>query len=91
MSEWTVVTVIIAIVGLFFTVSKPIITLNSNIVKLNFTVEALSKEQGAQKAALEKQAEHDREAHKRLWVKNEEQDDKLRDHEARIDRLEESK
>lgn len=88
MSEWTVVTVIIAIVGLFFTVGKPIITLNSNIVKLNFTVEALSKEQGIQKAALEKQAEHDREAHKRIWEKNEEQDKEIADHEARIGILE---
>lgn len=88
MTEWTVVSVIIAVVGLFFTVGKPIITLNSNIVKLNFTVEALSKEQGVQKAALEKQAEHDREAHKRLWDKNDEQDEKLTDHEARIGKLE---
>ena len=86
--EWTVVTVVVALVGLFLTVGKPIITLNSNIVKLNCTVEALSKEQGIQKAALEKQAEHDREAHGRIWKHNEEQDDILSDHERRITKLE---
>ena len=32
--EWTVVTVIIALVGLFMTVGKPIITLNSSITHL---------------------------------------------------------
>ena len=32
--EWTVVTVIIALVGLFMTVGKPIITLNSSITRL---------------------------------------------------------
>ena len=45
MSEWTVVTVIVALVGLFLTIGKPIITLNSNIVKLNLTVEALNARQ----------------------------------------------
>ena len=32
--EWTVVTVIIALVGLFMTVGKPIITLNGSITHL---------------------------------------------------------
>lgn len=32
--EWTVVTVIIALAGLFMTVGKPIITLNSSITRL---------------------------------------------------------
>lgn len=32
--EWTVVTVIIALVGLFMTVGKPIITLNSSTTRL---------------------------------------------------------
>lgn len=32
--EWTVVTVITALVGLFMTVGKPIITLNSSITRL---------------------------------------------------------
>lgn len=39
--EWTVVTVIIAIVGLFMTVGKPIITLNSSITHLQDAIDEL--------------------------------------------------
>ena len=41
MNEWTVVTVMIAVVGLFVTVAKPIIGLNSNITRLSENVERL--------------------------------------------------
>lgn len=37
--EWTVVTVIIALVGLFMTVGKPIITLNGSITHLQDAIE----------------------------------------------------
>ena len=37
---------------------------------------------------LKKQEEHSRESHKRIWQKNEEQDQKLENHEGRITRLE---
>ena len=36
--EWTVVTVIIALVGLFMTVGKPIITLNGSIIETPFSL-----------------------------------------------------
>lgn len=39
--EWTVVTVIIALVGLFMTVGKPIITLNSSITHLQDAIDEL--------------------------------------------------
>ena len=41
--EWTVVTVLIALVGLGAAVMKPMISLNSTIVKLTGAVEALQK------------------------------------------------
>ena len=91
MSEWTVVTVLAAVVGLFFTVGKPILTLNSNIVKLNVTVEALNKEQAKQGEEICKQAEHAHEAHEAIWKHEAEQDDILRDHEGRLGRLEAQK
>ena len=44
MSEWGVVGVLIAVVGLFFTVGKPVITLNTSITKLTVTVDRLQKD-----------------------------------------------
>ena len=88
MSEWTVVTVIVALVGLFLTIGKPIITLNSNIVKLNLTVEALDARQKEQGDELNEQAKHAHEAHAKIWEHEHEQDDLLRDHSERIGKLE---
>lgn len=42
--EWTVVTVIIALVGLFMTVGKPIITLNSSITRLQDAIVELRED-----------------------------------------------
>lgn len=39
--EWTVVTVIIALVGLFMTIGKPIITLNGSITHLQDAIDEL--------------------------------------------------
>lgn len=41
--EWTVVTVIIALVGLFMTVGKPIITLNGSITHLQDAIDELKE------------------------------------------------
>ena len=54
MTEWGVVAVIIALVGLFITVGKPIINLNSNIVALNQKVEQLLDGAEDTKVTLEK-------------------------------------
>lgn len=42
--EWTVVTVIIALVGLFMTVGKPVITLNSSITHLQDAIDELRED-----------------------------------------------
>lgn len=88
MNEWTVVGVIIALVGLFFTVGKPVINLNSNIVKLSFSVENLQKRLDEQRGDIDEQKRHASEAHEKLWKHNGEQDEKLIDHEKRISHLE---
>ena len=43
MNEYTVVLVLVTLVGLFFTIGKPILSLNSNIVELNAAVKRLQK------------------------------------------------
>lgn len=42
--EWTVVTVIIALVGLFMAVGKPIITLNGSITHLQDAIDELRED-----------------------------------------------
>lgn len=75
--EWTVVTVIIAIVGLLATVVKPIISLTQSITRLTTVVEQIDER-------LADQKEHSREAHQKLWDKNEQQDRRMDDHEKRL-------
>ena len=77
MNEWTIVTVVIALVGLVVTVAAPVIKLNSSITKLTVTMEGLQK-------AQDKLAVENTDSHRRMWVKNEEQDKKINDHETRI-------
>lgn len=42
--EWTVVTVLIAIVGLFITIGKPVITLNNSITHLQDAIDDLRED-----------------------------------------------
>ena len=86
--EWIVVTVIIALAGLFLTVGTPILKLNSNIVKLNCTMESLKEETDRNAKDLKEQKLHAHEAHQRIWDHNDEQDKQLAEHERRIGYLE---
>lgn len=88
MNEWTVVTVLIALVGLFFTVGKPIISLNKNITKLDMSVERAYARLDKNEKAIEKHKESAHESHQKLWDHNAKQDDTLADHETRISVLE---
>ena len=72
---------IIALVGLGAAVIKPIVSLTQSITKLTVVVERLERE-------LDEQSEHSRESHRRLWDHNEEQDNRLDDHERRIHDME---
>lgn len=81
MEEWTVVTVIIALVGLFAAVGAPVIRQTKAMTKLDTTMETLSDKL----ANLESK---NTDAHARIWKHNEEQDKTLQDHEIRIVKLE---
>lgn len=86
--EWTVVTALVVVVGLFVTVGKPVLALNANIVELNMSIKALREKQDEQELVLKEQRNHAHESHKRLWEHNAEQDKQLGDHEKRLDVLE---
>lgn len=88
MNEWTVVTVLIALIGLFFTVGKPIISLNKNITTLNLSVERNNERLDKQETAIANQKKSAHESHQKLWDHNDKQDEQLNDHETRISVLE---
>lgn len=77
MSEWDIVSVLVVIVGLFFTVGKPIINLNTNITILN---ESLKAEKERHKE-FEECSERE---HCALWEHNEKQDKVLEEHKMRL-------
>lgn len=82
--EWTVVTVIIALVGLFVAVGAPIIRQTKTMTKLDSTMETLSSK------LIELESKNS-DAHRRLWDHDEKQDEQIHDHEIRIVKLEEGK
>ncbi len=86
--EWTTVTVIIALLGLIVTVTTPLIKLNGNITRLNVFLDNIKSDLEEQKKTLSAQKADSREAHRRIWAHNDEQDNTLSDHETRIRVLE---
>lgn len=86
--EWTAVTVLAAIAGLGVTVGGPVVRLNSSITRLTALLQAMERRLDALEAALAAQRSKAAESHRRLWTREEEQDRRLADHEARLQLLE---
>ena len=70
MTEWTVVTVIIALVGLITVVMKPILNLIAAITRLGESVDTLEKQ-------LSKIVDKNSEAHARMWRNMEKQEKRI--------------
>lgn len=81
MTEWGVVGVIIALVGLLAAIIKPVVRLTNSITELTVVVRAVQADMAAQKNSSH-------ETHRRIWEHEGEQDRTLADHETRIGRLE---
>ena len=81
MTEWGVVGVVAALIGLLAAVVKPLLTLNSSIVRLTERMEHLSAELNGMTA-------RNTENHRRIWERVEEQAELLSEHEKRIEHLE---
>lgn len=84
MTEWTVVTVLIAVLGLITAVVKPMLQINTTIVRLDESVS------GLQTKLLEYTQKHD-EAHRRISQKNEACSKEILNHEIRLHTLEAQK
>ena len=81
MTEWGVVGVVIALVGLMASVIKPAISLTEATTKLTVMVGELRRD-------LDEQSAQSRTSHQKLWDKNNKQDEIIQNHEVRIARLE---
>ena len=77
MTEWGVIEVLIAIIGLFVTVGAPLMKNTKQMTELNVNLRNLTEEH----AEYEK---HNSEAHRRLWQHNGEQDEKIQEQETEI-------
>lgn len=71
--EWTVVTVIIALVGLFMTVGKPIITLNGSITHLQDVIDELREDIRVLTGRTDNQEEKLQDHEKRISILEEKQ------------------
>lgn len=77
MTEWGVVLVIVTLLGFVTGIITPLIKLNTAIVKLIDSVEALDK-------SLGDLVESNTRTHKRIWDRLDEHSDKLNDHETKL-------
>lgn len=75
--EWTVVGVIVVLVGLVTAIVTPMIRLNTSITKLTCAVDNFQKN-------LDELTQKNADSHARLWRHNVDQDKILNDHETRI-------
>lgn len=81
MTEWTIVGVIVVLLGLIGTVTAPMIRLNTTLTKLNDKFDTLDEK-------LTDVSDSNHKSHKRLWDHETAQDEKLSNHETRIQILE---
>ncbi len=82
MTEWAVFGVLVAVAGFLAVVVPPIVNLTKSITRLTVVVDKLSGD-------LEDQKKRSVESHDKLWRHNNEQDERINDHETRIRLLEE--
>jgi hypothetical protein len=78
---WEIVAGLFVLIGGIVSIVTPIVKLTKSITELTVKVDDFARQ-------IEQQSVRSKEAHKRLWEHNEEQDDKLQEHEIRISNLE---
>lgn len=84
MNEWGVVLVIISLVGLFAAIAKPILNLNTAIVKLTEAVKELQKD-------MADFVNGNHNSHVRIHERIDGCNEVIRNHENRLEKLEEKK
>ena len=77
MTEWSIVTVIIALIGLIVSVTSPIVKLNTTITKLTQIVDAVGKD-------LADLTDRNSKSHARIYDSLDKHDNAINNHETRI-------
>lgn len=89
--EWTIVTVIIAIVGLIGTVAVPLMKNTKAMTQLYEQIKLLAYRIGEEEKDLDEFKKKASDRHEKIFTELEEHTDKLGDHEHRIQNLENQK
>ena len=83
MTEWGVVVVIIALVGLIMSICGPVVKNTKAMTELTITMKILSEK-------LDTFESKNARGHEKIWEHEKEQDSLINDHEIRISKLEDT-
>ena len=78
---WEIFLGIVALVGFVITLATPLMKLSKTMTELNVNMQNLNK-------AMNVLTANNTESHRRIWQHNEEQDEKIENHEKRITKIE---
>ena len=78
---WEIFLGIVAIIGFIVTVTTPLMKLSKTMTELNINMQNLNQ-------AMDTLTTNNTESHRRIWSHNDEQDEKIENHEKRITKIE---
>ena len=78
---WEIFLGIVALVGFIISIATPLMKLSKTMTELNINMQNLNK-------AMNVLTANNTESHRRIWQHNEEQDEKIENHEKRITKIE---
>ena len=78
---WEIFLGIVALVGFCITIATPLMKLSKTMTELNINMQNLNQ-------AMNTLTANNTESHRRIWAHNDEQDEKLENHEKRITKIE---
>ena len=87
-NEWTVVTIIIALVGLIGTVTVPIVKNTRTLTRISADLEKIGEKLAEEKQELQEFKDKASDRHGKIFGELQEHAEKLTDHEYRISTLE---
>lgn len=79
--SWEIFLGIVALVGFCVTIATPLMKLSKTMTELNVNMQNLNQ-------AMNTLTANNTESHRRIWAHNDEQDEKLENHEKRITKIE---
>lgn len=78
---WEIFLGIVALVGFCITIATPLMKLSKTMTELNVNMQNLNQ-------AMQTLTANNTESHRRIWAHNDEQDERLENHEKRITKIE---